>query len=84
MGSVYVVYGNLDRDNDCDYKIHGVFYTRKSAEDFMISIARTAFDELDVPRKRRECWYEDGLLSGVFDNMDWLVELLIKEIETQE
>ena len=84
MNRVYIVYGVLDGAFECMAKIHGVFYSRISAENFLIRLARVAFNEVGVPVQNRECLYSGDVLIGVIDKALRDVELYLIEKEVEE
>ena len=82
---LYVVYGNLDRDADCDYKVYGVFDTEKQATDYAIRIAVTAMDALNTPAQKRECasGYHDSFdnIFAIYENDYYTTDTLVREID---
>ena len=84
MEKLFVVFGMLDRNSDGEYRVYGAFRSRKSAEDYMISIARQAFDDLGVLAESRSCLYNWNDLIGIVDNWDYLVEVYLVETEIKD
>lgn len=84
MDKVYVVYGVLDRNSDGEYRVYGAFRLRIFAEEYMISLAREALDDLGVPPESRKCWYVDGKLYGILDNDDYFAELYLSEVKIED
>ena len=89
---VYVVLACLDREEECDRHIYGVYETFEKAIDYAIEIGRKAFDECGVNPKYRECIildenerknYAKGLIAWLMDNENYMVEVYIYEMEVR-
>ena len=78
MEKIYIVYGNLNRSNDPDYKIHGAFWRFDSALSFAQEIAEDASSD-----KVTETFMPENVDDNVtfsFTTDDWEVEIYIAEI----
>lgn len=89
---VYVVLGCLDREEECDRHIHGVFETSEKAIGYAIKIGREAFDKCDVHQNDREYVildsdsrknYGNGIIAWVEDIENYMVEVFVYEMEMQ-
>ena len=88
---VYIVYGCLDRENECDRHVYGCFDSYEKAEDYAIKISREAFDTCKVePRYREYAKLADsetvsynGQITLICDNENYVVEVYIDEREVQ-
>lgn len=88
---VYIVYGCLDRENECDRHVYGCFDSYEKAEDYAIKISREAFDNCRVSAKHREyakltdseTVSYNGQIMVIMDNENYIVEVYIDEREVQ-
>lgn len=89
MPKIYVVYGNLNRENDPDYKIHGAFIKFIDAYSYASDISYKSCEDLDIV-VYPEC-FETSTPADVvsvcnnvvygFSTNNWEVEIYIAEIE---
>lgn len=79
---IYVVYGNLNRNNDPDYKVYGAFKELDMAKTFAESIATEALEKLDLVAE--EAWMNERIHDGnkilCYSTNDWEVEIYIAEV----
>ena len=83
---VYVVYGNLCRVDDCDYKIHGVFDSSEKAVECAFKLGIETLKKWELPINRWSVCIPkdiDGAVFGIMDAEDFLVELFVVERELQ-
>ena len=75
---VYIVYGNLCRDDDCDYKIHGVFDSSEKAIDYAFQISIETLSKHEIPTERWKCCFPkdiENCIFGILDTWEFEVEL---------
>lgn len=79
---IFIVYGNLDRNNDPDYKVHGAFKNLEDAKTFTESIATDAMEKLDLVAE--DAWMNERIHDGNkilgYSTNNWEIELYIAEI----
>lgn len=87
----YIVYGCLDRENECDRHVYGCFDSYEKAEDYAIKISREAFDDCRVAPKHREyakltdseAVSYHGQIMFIMDKENYVVEIYVVEMEMQ-
>lgn len=89
---VYVVLACLDREEECDRHIYGVFEKSEKAIDYAIKIGREAFDKCEVIPKHRECrildeneriLFSKEIIAWLTDIENYMVEVFVFEMEVQ-
>lgn len=88
---VYIVYGCLDRENECDRHVYGCFDSYEKAEDYAIKISREAFDNCRVDPKHREYFkiretdttFYHNQIMVIMDKENYVVEVYVVEQELQ-
>ena len=87
----YIVFGCLDRENECDRNVYGCFDSYEKAEDYAIKISREAFDECNVKPEHREyakltdseTVSYNGRIMVIMDKENYVVEIYVVEMEMQ-
>lgn len=79
---IYVVYGNLNRENDPDYKVHKAFRTLEEAKEYARSTAIKAMNDLGLAPV--EAWLDEKIFEGNvlygYSTSDWEVEIFVAEV----
>lgn len=79
---IYVVYGNLNRDNDCDYKVHKAFRNLEEAKKYARDTSVKAMDDQGLVPV--EAWLDEKIFEGNvlygYSTNDWDVEIYVAEV----